>query len=214
MSLAPAHAETTDRQKPINYSADLDMTGNGIDGDATLRKNVLITQGTTVVHADTLMLKRNDDNSFNATALGEPASFRTRVDNSDDSREAFAKKIVYNGKDGIVELYGDALLQQGQTEVRGQYVRYDLNTGLYRVGATPGTPDSAPTPGRVRGVFMPKADADKAGADAKVPAKDAAKAPATKSGTAAPAAAKGATTAPIQDPVPLKSATELTTAPR
>ncbi len=211
----PAGAETGDREKPINYWADYDMTGNATAGHVVLRKNVRVVQGTTTINADELDLTETGD-SFKAVASGAPVSFRTRSDNSDDFREAFAKKIVYDGKTGIIELFDDVLVRRGLDEQVGQYARYNMNSGDFTFGAKPGTPDSTPTPSRVRGVFMPKQEPAK-GADGKASAKDAKgndKAQAAKSETTAKTPAKPATPAPVADPVPLKSATDLSTTPR
>ena len=67
------HAETGDRDKPINYQAD---TGdvNYQTKVGTLLGNVVITQGTMTIHADKIIFKQNPDNSVSATAYGNPVT--------------------------------------------------------------------------------------------------------------------------------------------
>jgi lipopolysaccharide export system protein LptA len=226
---APALAETADKQQPISVSAEEPLEGNLTAKDFTLSKNVIVSQGTTLIHADRLQGKQNVDSSMSATAYGNPVSFRTKSDGVDEFKEAYAKKIVYDGQSGIIELFGDALLREGKNELRGEYIRYDTHSGKF-LGGQPDTAGVANVPGpRVRGVFMPREDdsaTDKGGAkdkgakvpakDAKAAAKDAKPAPAaapaaTTSATATSDADKAAPKAAQPPPVPLQSDTELKT---
>jgi lipopolysaccharide export system protein LptA len=225
----PVLAETADKQQPISVSAEEPLEGNLTAKDFTLSKNVIVSQGTTLIHADRLQGKQNVDSSMSATAYGNPVSFRTKSDGVDEFKEAYAKKIVYDGQSGVIELFGDALLKEGKNELRGEYIRYDTHSGKF-LGGQPDTAGVTSSPGpRVRGVFMPREDDSASGKDgakdkgAKAPAKDA-KAVAKDAKpvpAAAPAAATGAATTSDADkaapkttqppPVPLQSDTELKT---
>jgi lipopolysaccharide export system protein LptA len=227
---APALAETADKQQPISVSAEEPLEGNLTAKDFTLSKNVIVSQGTTLIHADRLQGKQNVDSSMSATAYGNPVSFRTKSDGVDEFKEAYAKKIVYDGQSGVIELFGDALLKEGKNELRGEYIRYDTHSGKF-LGGQPDTAGVTSGPGpRVRGVFMPREDDGAPGKDgakdkgAKAPAKDtkaaakdakpaAAAAPATAATSATPAsdADKAASKGAQPPPVPLQSDTELKT---
>ena len=64
---APARAETGDREKPINYSADRgDLNYETKIGK--LDGNVVVTQGTITVRADRVTFRQNPDNSMQVTA--------------------------------------------------------------------------------------------------------------------------------------------------
>jgi lipopolysaccharide export system protein LptA len=231
---AAASAETADKQKPIVWSADQDLTGNSEQKVFTLSKNVIVSQGTTLIHADRVDGKQNADSSMSATAYGNPVSFRTKSDGVDEFKEAYAKKIIYDGQTGIIELFDNALLKDGKNELRGNHIKYDTRTGKFLTDARPDAPGETNGPGnRVRGVFMPREDDSAPGKDdakdkaGKAPAKGgkAAAKDATPASSTAPAATSSATSAPAASdtakaapktaqspPVPLQSDTELKSA--
>lgn len=199
-----AHAEDADSKKPIVWSAEDPFEGNIAEKAGTLRKNVIITQGTTTIHADRVDLKQNADSSMSTTAFGNPVSFRQKREGSDEYNEAYAKKIVYDGATGVIELFDNALLKQGASEVRGNYFRYDTRTEKFIGEARPDAPGVTNGPGdRVRGVFMPRPTATVPGVpDKAAPGKDGKSPAAPAKATAAPAKSPAST-------VPLKSDTEL-----
>ncbi|MDQ6620759.1 MAG: lipopolysaccharide transport periplasmic protein LptA [Pseudomonadota bacterium] len=190
MSIAApvARAEKTDRDKPINYSAD--------SGDVniqtkvgTLQGNVVLTQGTLTIHADKVVFRQNPDNSLSATAYGNPVNFRQKRDAVDEYYEGFAQRGDYDGTKSLLQLYDRALLRRGGDEIRSNYISYDTTTELFKAeGRASSTPSAdADGPGlRVRGVFQPKS--------ASAPGKDASKGAPTKGSIA---------------PVPLKAATDI-----
>ena len=80
LAAMPAAAEKTDREKPINFSAEQPAEVDFEKRVGTLRGNVVITQGTTTIRADRIEFKQNPDNSLSATAYGNPVSFRQKKD--------------------------------------------------------------------------------------------------------------------------------------
>jgi lipopolysaccharide export system protein LptA len=177
LAFAPAVAfgEAADRSKDIVFSSDQPFEGNLLEKKGTVKGNVVITQGTTTIHADRIDFKQNADNSLSATAYGNPVSFRQKKDNSDEYYEGYARRAVYNGQKQTLELYDDALLKEGKNELRGNYVFYNSTTGEYRVeGAPKGTKGAE---SRVRGVFEPRNEGEAA--------------PATKGGGQASPGSKG-----------------------
>ena len=184
-------AETGDREKPINYSADR----GDLNYETKLGKldgNVVLTQGTITVRADRLSFKQLPDNSMQVTAFGNPVSFRQKRDGSDEYYEGFAQRVEYDGSKDLLELFDRALLKRGVDEIRSNYISYNAKTELFKAEGRPDTPAAADTgPGaRVRGTFQPREGANPVG---KAPDKAAPKA-------AAPAAAP--------QPLPLRPAGE------
>jgi lipopolysaccharide export system protein LptA len=168
---AVAPAETADRNKDIVFSSDQPFEGNLLEKKGTVRGNVVITQGTISIRADRIDFRQNPDNSLSATAYGNPVSFREKKDNSDEYFEGYAQRAVYNGQKQTLELYDNALLKEGNNELRGNYVFYNNATGEYRVeGGAKGAGDQS----RVRGVFQPRPETPIPGAPAKGDGKDAA----------------------------------------
>jgi len=188
-----ASAETGDREKPINFSADR----GDLNYETKLGKldgNVVLTQGTITVRADRLSFKQNADNSMQVTAFGNPVSFRQKRDGVDEYYEGFAQRIEYDGAREQLELHDRALLKRGTDEIRSNFISYNAKTELFKAEGRPDTPAATAAdtgPGaRVRGQFQPREGANPVG---KGPDKAAPKA-------AAPA------TAP--QPLPLRPAGE------
>ena len=179
-----ATAETGDREKPINYSADrgdlnYETKVGKLDG------NVVVTQGTITVRADRVTFRQNPDNSMQVTAYGNPVSFRQKRDGSDEYYEGFAQRVEYDGAKDMLELFDRALLKRGTDEIRSNYVSYNTKTEVFKAEGRPDTPAAAAAdngPGaRVRGTFQPR-EGQGLGpkGDAKADAKAAPKAPAAK----------------------------------
>jgi len=153
---AAASAETADREKPINFSADrgdlnYETKVGKLDG------SVVLTQGTITVRADRLTFRQNPDNSMQVTAFGNPVSFRQKRDGSDEYYEGFAQRVEYDGAKDLLELFDRALLKRGTDEIRSNYISYNAKSELFKAEGRPDTPAAADTgPGaRVRGTFQP-----------------------------------------------------------
>ena len=158
MAATPAVAEKTDREKPINFSAEQPAEVDFERRVGTLRGNVVITQGTTTIRADRIEFKQNPDNSLSATAYGSPVSFRQKKDDSDEYFEGFAQRAVYDGQKQLLELFDRALLKQGSDEIRSNYVSYNSATGIFKAEGRPDAPGVEGPGDRVRGTFQPRSD--------------------------------------------------------
>ena len=148
----PAHAEKTDRDKPVNLEADT-VTLDDIRKVSTYQGNVVLTQGTLMLRADHLQVTQNADGLDKVSATGRPVAFRQKTDGRDEYIEGFADRIEYDGVNNQLELIGQARLRRGTDELRGAQISYNANTGFYKVVGQP----NAKTPsGRVRAVIRPK----------------------------------------------------------
>ena len=137
-----AAAETGDREKPINFSADR----GDLNYETKLGKldgNVVLTQGTITVRADRLSFRQNADNSMHVTAFGNPVSFRQKRDGVDEYYEGFAQRIEYDGTREQLELHDRALLKRGADEIRSNYISYNAKTELFTAEGRPDTPAAA-----------------------------------------------------------------------
>jgi lipopolysaccharide export system protein LptA len=159
--LAPAaRAETKDREKPINYSADVGDV-NYQTKVGTLTGSVIITQGTLSIRADKIVFRQNPDNSLSASAYGSPVSFRQKRDGVDEYYEGYAQRVEYDGAKELVELFDRALLRRGPDEIRSNYISYNAATELFKAEGrteTKAVPGDAGPGARVRGTFQPKSD--------------------------------------------------------
>jgi len=204
-----ALAEKADRDKPINYQADSGDV-NVQTKVGTLNGNVILTQGTLVIHADKIIFRQNADNSVSASAWGNPITFREKRDGVDEYYDGVAQHAEYDGQKRFLELFDRAMLRKGSDEIRSNYISYNAETEFFkaegRPDARPGQPSEPSLGSRVRGVFQPEAKgkdektdkADKNGKDAKAkepakpkePAKSNPPAPLKPEGSLTPEAAK------------------------
>ena len=153
-----AHAEKTDREKPVSFSSD----GGEVNYETrtgVLTGNVVITQGTLTIRADKINFKQNPDNSISATAFGKPIAFRQKRDDTDGWYEGWALRAEYDGSKNQLELFENAILKRGADEIRSNYISYNSKTELFRAEGRPATTPIAGETGRtdrVRGTFQPK----------------------------------------------------------
>ncbi len=157
-----ASAETADREKPINFTAD-DGVVNYEKRTGVLKGNVVITQGTMTIRANRIDFTQNPDNTLSATAYGTPLAFRQKRDDHDGYYEGWALKADYNGQTQQLELYDNAILKRGDDEIRSNFISYNAATEVFRAEGRPSAaPPAAGDVGRgdrVRGIFQPKGDA-------------------------------------------------------
>jgi lipopolysaccharide export system protein LptA len=156
LALAPiASAEKADREKPIRYSAN-SLDGNEADQTVLLSGKVEVTQGTIVLRADRVVLKQQQDGSYNVSATGKPVTFRQKMDNSDEYVEAQAQRVEYVGSKDLVELYEQGWIKRGKDELRGNFLTYNSATGAFAGrGSWPPAAQQAGD-GRISGVIQPR----------------------------------------------------------
>lgn len=151
-----AWAEKADRDKPIELEADT-VTVDDAKKTSVYTGNVVLTQGTLVIHADKLTVKEDKDGFQHSTSLGNPTTFKQKRDGKDEYMEGSARRIEYDGRMDKVELYTKAWVKRGDDIVHGDYIMYDANAEYAQVigggqqAATPATPS-----GRVRAIIQPK----------------------------------------------------------
>ncbi|MHB1332410.1 MAG: lipopolysaccharide transport periplasmic protein LptA [Sulfuriferula sp.] len=153
---APALAEKADRSKPVNIEAN-SVTVDDMRKVSVYLGNVVLVQGTMVLHADKIIVHQDAEGFNSATAYGNPVTFRQKRDGTDEYIQGFADRMQYDGKPGTLQLYDNAHLKRGADELRGSYISYNANTEFFEVKS--GT-DSAGAPsgrkGRVSAIIQPK----------------------------------------------------------
>jgi lipopolysaccharide export system protein LptA len=150
-----AYAEKADREKPINLEADK-VTLDDNQKVSVFEGNVILTQGTTKITANKITVRQDKQGNQNATAIGKPATFRSKRDGVEEYVDGSAERVEYDAKTDKVELFTNAWLRRDKDEVRGNYVSYEGTTEYYQAlgGGTPSA--SSTTPGRVTVVMQPK----------------------------------------------------------
>jgi lipopolysaccharide export system protein LptA len=124
---ASAQAATADREQPIDVLA---STGDATlaDGDSILRGEVMITQGSLEIRADTAVLSRLAGEVSQVVFEGAPASLQ-QVDDRGAPVKVRARKVTYRPASNQVVLEGDVEVEQPQGTLRGERVTYDMGSG-------------------------------------------------------------------------------------
>ncbi len=120
----PALAVTGDSDKPVNVTSEnqsMDMQGNV----ATFTGNVIITQGTIKITADKVVVTRpgGDSKKTLVDAYGNPATFYQMQDNGKPVK-GHAAKLHYDLAKDMVELTGNAYIQQLNSNIQGDRITY------------------------------------------------------------------------------------------
>jgi lipopolysaccharide export system protein LptA len=148
-----AFAESADRDKPIDLEAD-NVVVNDAKKTSTYTGNVILTQGTLIIHADKLVVREDAEGFQHSTSYGNPTTFRQKLEGKDEYMQGSAQRIEYDGRMDKVQLYTKAWVKRGEDIVNGEYIMYDAGAEYAEViGGS--TASSAPK-GRVRAVIQPK----------------------------------------------------------
>lgn len=186
LAVSPAtHAEKADRSKKMEIEADQPGKVDIRNKVITFNGNVVVTQGTMKIRADSIQVKEDADGFQSGTATGGPgglARFTQKRDNLNEWVEGEARTIQFNGKDSRLTLTGQASTRrlngtEVADQVTGAEIVYDNALESYTVsgGAKAATPDN-PT-GRVKVELAPRKGTRAAAEAAAQPAEKAGSAP-------------------------------------
>jgi lipopolysaccharide export system protein LptA len=152
LALSPATAWSLakDRQQPMNIGADSSDAVLKDDGQAILRGNVAISQGTLKIGSDEATITRVGGNVSRAVLEGKPATIEQVLD-SGGTMKARANRIDYDVANEVVVLTGGVVVTQPEGDMRGENIRYELNTGRLQGGGQ----------GRIEMTIQPSKDAAK-----------------------------------------------------
>ncbi len=132
------------------------MTFDNAKQVATFEGNVVLTQGTLVMHSDRMVVQQDAAGFQFGTAYGNPANFRQKRDKRDEYIEGYGARIEYDNKTNRVHLFEHARLKKSGDEVRGEHISYDMATELYRVVGGGEQKTTTGPHGRVHAVIQPK----------------------------------------------------------
>jgi lipopolysaccharide export system protein LptA len=156
-----AGAERADRTQPMTIDAD-NPPGNVIDLNkrtAVFKGNVVIKQGTLIIHSDRVDVSEDKDGRKVGVATGGPgglATFRQKSDRPDEWTEGEAQRIEYDSEANKVRFVGAGHLRvlrkdEVTNEARSGLITYDTQLETMSFEGAPG----ASAPGRVHFMFAP-----------------------------------------------------------
>ena len=128
VAAGPALAKSTDRQQPMDLSAaNMDALLSD-DSVSTLEGSVSIRQGSLEVDADRAEVHRKAGEIDRIVLTGSPARLRQLSDQG-EPMDASAAQVVYTMSSEVMVLTGNVVINQPRGNLRGETVKYDINTG-------------------------------------------------------------------------------------
>ncbi len=150
-----AFAEAADRNQPIELEADT-VTVNDAKKISTYSGNVILTQGSLVIHAEKLIVREDEQGFQHSTSTGNPSTFKQKREGKNEYMEGSAQRIEYDGRMDKVQLYTRASVKRGEDIVHGDYISYDANAEYAEVLGGTKSESGGPSSGRVKAIIQPK----------------------------------------------------------
>ncbi len=133
VAATPALAKSSDRQQPMDISADSTDAVMEDNGMSVLKGNVSIRQGTLEVNADRAEVHRVAGDIQRIVLTGAPARLK-QVSDAGEAMEAEARQVTYTLSEDIMLLTGAVQVRQPRGTLSGETVRYDVGTGRLNGG--------------------------------------------------------------------------------
>jgi len=126
-----ATALPEDRNQPIHLEASRGQLDQKT-GISVYEGNVVITQGSMRLTADTVTIYVKDNNFQRMEATGAPANLRYRPTADKPEIQGASQRVEYDVAGAKVIMSGSARLTQGQDTFTGERVEYDLKGDVVR----------------------------------------------------------------------------------
>ncbi len=151
-----AQAKESDYKQPVTVDS-VSQQAELNENKVTFLQDVIITQGSIIIHADKVIVLRHEKGNDEMIATGNPATFYQVLDNGKPVN-AEATELRYQLKDRLVTLTGKAILKQEDNTVNGDIIRYDIQKQQMMAQSTG-------KGSRVKTIFLPQEleEFDKAG---------------------------------------------------
>lgn len=143
-------ALSTDKDQPISIEADsADIDDN--KGISVYKGNVVVTQGSLSLWADTVTVHSPNRNLQKLVAQGTPARFQQRPNGEQEDMRAQARKMEYSTETEKLLLLDGAHLWQSKNEFSGNRIEYDTVNDTVTASKAPSGKE------RVQVIIQPKA---------------------------------------------------------
>lgn len=154
-----AHAESADRDKPVNIEADR-VSVDDAKKQQIFEGNVQLIKGSLIIRAARIVVTQDDNGYQRGVATGTASvlpSFRQKREGQDEYIEGEAERIEHDARNEKTEFFNRAYVKSGLDEVRGQFISYDAKTENYFVTSGPNGSRALPGSGkRVHAIIQPK----------------------------------------------------------
>jgi len=151
IAVPSALALPNDREQAIHITADQAMRDEK-KGLTTYSGNVVFTQGSLKINADTITIFQTEDGHDKVIAKGKPARLQQRQELGEELMKANADTIEYFRDEDRIHLQPNAKIEQDGSIVSGKTIDYYITEQLVKVGS-----DQSQENSRVQVVIPPSA---------------------------------------------------------
>lgn len=139
IGMAPwSAALDSDRDQPIQIVADMAVRDETA-GETRYEGNVVLTQGSLRITADTLSIRHNADEADMIVATGQPATLVQQPTPDQAPVDASAMRIEYTRSQDLVRLLEKARIAQNGSTLSGNQIDYLVSERTVRAAGMPGT---------------------------------------------------------------------------
>ncbi len=132
-----ALALDSDRDQPIQIVADVAVRDE-LAGETRYEGNVVLTQGSLVITADTLSISHKVDEADKIVATGRPATLVQQPTPNQAPVDASAIRIEYVRSQDLVRFLKNARIAQDGSTLSGSQIDYLVSQRSVRAAGTPG----------------------------------------------------------------------------
>lgn len=128
-TLLQAEAFSANSSEPIRIQSDhaeLDEQS----GRSTYSGKVVITQGTTILTSNKVIVYTDKSGLIKLEAFGSPAKFSHQQEGETLPTHAYGKEIIYTRSDEKLTLIENAKLEQGKNTFQGSTIEYNTVSGV------------------------------------------------------------------------------------
>jgi len=117
-------AFTADGNEPIRIQSDRAELDEQ-KGMSTYTGDVVITQGTSILKSDKVVVYNNKEGLIKIEAFGTPAQFSQQENENSPTTHAYGNTIIYTRADEKLTLIDNAKLEQGKNTFSGKEIIYN-----------------------------------------------------------------------------------------
>ncbi len=129
----PVQALSNDSAQPIDIEAD-NATYDERKGETVYIGNVKATQGSLEVRGERMVVYDKKGKPDRIVVTGSPTRLKQIPDANKDEIRGTAQRSEYFPATGILVLYEQALVWQGQNSTASDRIEYDIKNGLFKAG--------------------------------------------------------------------------------
>jgi len=125
-------AKQSDLEQPIQIHADsVEMREK--EGISIYKGKVEITQGSLLLTGDTITIHSTPEGISTIVVTGSPAKY-SQLNDQNQTIRAHSNIMDYSRQTGLLQLKGDALLEQDQSRFSSNHIIYDTHTDVVQAG--------------------------------------------------------------------------------